>query len=423
MLKSIVRSRLEKYVKKYFRHHHPKLIVVVGSVGKTVTKHTIASALRVAGNKVRMAEGNFNSEMSVPLAILGVDYPEEGVHSVKAWLSVFKKMKAKIKSDDDLDYIVQELGTDHPGEIAHFGTYLKPDLAVVTAITPEHMENFRDMNAVANEELDVTDYSKMVLINMDDCSPAYIQDSFLTFGLDSKVDYGFKITQGDPLKGYSGIFKSRELGPIEVTTPVTCEQQLKSMLAAAAVLAKFGASAKQITEAFSKVQAVPGRMQILKGKNNTTLIDDTYNSSPAAVEAALKTLYDIDAPERIAVLGSMNELGETSEAEHKKLGELCDAKKLSLVVTVGEEAKKYLAPVAKKNGCKVESFLNPKLAGEYVKEQARQSAVILYKGSQNGVFAEEALKCMLKNKEDEKKLVRQSKLWMAQKKELLKKSK
>ncbi len=423
MLKSIVRSRLEKYVKKYFRHHHPKLIVVAGSVGKTVTKHTITAALRSAGHKVRMAEGNYNSEMSVPLALLGVDYPEEGVHSIKAWLSVFKKMKAKIKNDDDPDFIVQELGTDHPGEIAHFGEYLAPDMAVVTAITPEHMENFKDMNAVANEELEVTDYSEMVLINSDDCSPSYIQDSFFTFGLDSKVDYGFEITVSNPLEGYKGIFKSRELDPIEVSTSVVCEQQLKSVLAAAAVLAKFDATAEQIAEAFSKAHAVPGRMQVLKGKNNTTLLDDTYNSSPAAVEAALKTLYSFEAPERIAVLGSMNELGETSEEEHKKLGELCDPKKLSLVITVGEEAKKHVAPVAKKNGCKVESFLNPKLAGEYVKEHAGRSAVILYKGSQNGVFTEEALKCMLEDKDDEKKLVRQSQLWMAQKKELLKKSK
>lgn len=423
MLKSIVRSRLEKYVKKYFKHHHPKLIVVAGSVGKTVTKHAIATALRSAGYKVRMAEGNYNSEMSVPLALLGVDYPEDGVHSVKAWLEVFKEMKTKIKTDKEPDFIVQELGTDHPGEIAHFGSYLSPDLAVVTAITPEHMENFKDLNAVANEELDVTDYSEKVLINMDDTPSMCIQDSFFTYGLNSKVDYGFEILEKTPLKGYLGRFKSRELGVIEVKTQVSSEPQLKSMLAAAAVLAKYDATEQQIFEAFSEFKPVPGRMQVLEGKNDTTLIDDTYNSSPAAVEAALKALYDIEAPERIAVLGSMNELGETSKEEHEKLGALCDPKKLSLVVTIGEEAKKHLAPAAKKAGCEVVSFANPKLAGEYVEEHASKSAVILYKGSQNGVFAEEALKCMLKNKTDSERLVRQSKLWMSQKKELLKKSK
>ena len=423
MLKSIVRSRLEKYVKKYFKHHHPKLIVVAGSVGKTVTKHTIVAALRSADYKVRMAEENYNSEMSVPLALLGVEYPEDGVRSVKAWLEAFKKMKAKIKEDKEPDFIVQELGTDHPGEIAHFGTYLSPDLAVVTAITPEHMENFRDLNAVANEELDVTDYSEKVLINIDDTPSVYLQDSFFSYGLDAKADYSFTVLEKSPLKGYLGRFKTRELGEIEVKTKVSSEQQLKSMIAAAAVLAKYDASEAQIFDAFSKSSVVAGRMQILEGKNDTTLIDDTYNSSPAAAEAALKTLYEVKTSERIAVLGSMNELGEISEEEHKKLGELCDAKKLSLVVTIGEEAKKYLAPAAKKAGCEVVSFMNPKLAGEYVEEHAGKSAVILYKGSQNGVFAEEALKCMLKDPEDKEKLVRQSKLWMSKKKELLKKSK
>ena len=423
MLKSIVRSRLEKYAKKYFKHHHPKLIVVAGSVGKTVTKHTIASALRSAGYKVRMAEGNYNSDMSVPLALLGVDYPEDGVHSIKAWLKVFKEMKAVIKEDKEPDFIVQELGTDHPGEIAHFGTYLSPDLAVVTAITPEHMENFKDLDAVANEELDVTDYSEKVLINMDDSPATCIQDSFFTYGLNPKVDYSFRILGKEPLRGFSGCFKSRELGSLKVSTKVSSEQQLKSMVAAAAVLAKYGATEAQIVKAFAQINPVPGRMRVLEGKNDTILIDDTYNSSPAAAEAALKTLYDVDALERIAVLGSMNELGETSEEEHKKLGEFCDAKKLNLVVTIGEEAKKYLAPAAKKAGCKVVSFLNPKLAGEYIEEHASRFAVILYKGSQNGVYAEEALKCMLKNKADSEKLVRQSKLWMNQKKEILKKAK
>lgn len=423
MFKKIVRSRLEKYVKKYFKHHHPKLVVVVGSVGKTVTKHTIVSALRSAGYIVRMAEENYNADMSVPLALLGVEYPEDGVHSVKAWLEVFKKMKAKIKDDKEPDFIVQELGTDHPGEISHFGEYLEPDLAVVTAITPEHMEYFHDMDAVASEELDVANYSKDVLINADDTAPSYLQDGFYTYGLNPKLDYSFEIIEKGMLKGYHGFFRSRELEQIEAKVPVLSEPQLKSMLAAAAVLTIFEATEEQVAKSFAEFKAVPGRMQLLKGKNGTALIDDTYNSSPAAAAAALKTLYEMVVPGRIAVLGSMNELGETSAEEHKKLGELCDPEKLDLVITIGEEAKKFLAPAAKKAGCEVVSFLNPKRAGEYVAEHASEGTAILFKGSQNGVFTEEALKCMLEDIADAKKLVRQSKLWMNKKKELIEKNK
>ncbi len=423
MFKTIVRSRLERYVKKYFKRHHSKLIVVVGSVGKTTTKHAIASALRAANYRVRMAEENYNAGMSVPLALLGVDYPEDGVHSVKSWLNVFKAMRAKIKNDKEPDFIVQELGTDHPGEIPHFGEYLHPDLAIVTAITPEHMEYFKNMDTVANEELSIADYSEEIIVNMDDIAPSYMQDSFITFSIKTKADYSFEITEEKPLRGYAGCFKSRELSPIDVNILASGEPQLKAMVAAAVVLARFGISEKQISESISKYKAVSGRMQILDGKNDTILIDDTYNSSPAAMSSALKTLYDTEAPQRIAVLGSMNELGETSREEHEKLGKLCDSKKLDLVVTIGEEAKKYLAPAAKEQGCKVESFLNPKLAGEYVKANAVKSAVILYKGSQNGVFVEEALKRMLKDDADAKKLVRQSKLWMSKKQELLEKSK
>jgi UDP-N-acetylmuramoyl-tripeptide--D-alanyl-D-alanine ligase len=74
-----------------------------------------------------------------------------------------------------VDIIVQELGADYPGDIEQFGTYLKPDIAVVTAVTPEHMEFFKTMDAVAHEELAAANFSKLALINRDDIDGAYAQ--------------------------------------------------------------------------------------------------------------------------------------------------------------------------------------------------------------------------------------------------------
>jgi hypothetical protein len=79
--------------------------------------------------------------MSVPVSLLGVEYPDD-VHSVREWLTVFRAMNIRIREPKDVDVIVQELGTDKPGEIAHFGTYLQPDIAVVTAISDEHIDIF-----------------------------------------------------------------------------------------------------------------------------------------------------------------------------------------------------------------------------------------------------------------------------------------
>jgi UDP-N-acetylmuramoyl-tripeptide--D-alanyl-D-alanine ligase len=115
----------------------------------------------------------------------------------------------------------------------------------------------------------------------------------------------------------------------------------------------------------------------------------------------------------------MNELGETSAAAHKQLGQLCDPKKLDLVVTLGRDANDYLAPAAKQQGCKVVVSDSPYEAGRLIAQAIRPGACVLVKGSQNGVFAEEAIKSLLADASEAKKLVRQSDAWLRKKQKLL----
>ena len=151
MLKNYIQKRLETYVKRYFKKHpEVKLIVVTGSVGKTSTKRALGTVLNER-LRVRMDENNHNTELSAPLGILGIEYPEN-IRSVRAWLSVFRAARLRILSPTDVDVIVQELGTDHPGDIATFGRYLQPDYAIVTAITPEHMEFFKTLDNYTLED-------------------------------------------------------------------------------------------------------------------------------------------------------------------------------------------------------------------------------------------------------------------------------
>ena len=154
-----------------------------------------------------------------------------------------------------------------------------------------------------------------------------------------------------------------------------------------------------------------GRMNLLSGINDSTIIDDSYNSSPLAAKSALETLYQLPAKTKVAVLGDMNELGDTTAAEHRTLGTLCDPAHLSHVITVGPNAARFLAPAAKDNGCTVTSFDKATDAVELLQSLARQDTVLLFKGSQGGVYLEEAIKPLLKNSTDSKKLVRQSKEW------------
>jgi UDP-N-acetylmuramoyl-tripeptide--D-alanyl-D-alanine ligase len=186
-------------------------------------------------------------------------------------------------------------------------------------------------------------------------------------------------------------------------------------VAAGAVGIRLGLSAGEVALGMARIRPVAGRMQLLKGLEGSLLIDDTYNSSPQAAIAALNTLYTFPSEQRIAILGSMNELGDYSKQAHEEVGLTCDPAKLDCVVTIGAEAEQYLAPAAASRGCQVKSFASPYEAGAFVHKILHPGAVVLAKGSQNRIFAEEALKVLLADGEDVHKLVRQSQRWLDKK--------
>ena len=418
MMKSFILNRLAKYVTQYFsKHPEVKLIVVVGSVGKTSTKRALADLIS-RRYRVRMHEGNHNTEFAAPLAILGVEYPENP-RSIIAWLTAFRAAKLRIKQSTDVDVIIQELGTDHPGDIAAFGKYLKPDIALVTAVTPEHMEFFGTIEAVAQEELSVAEFSKSVLINRDDVEGRFsdfiTNPNFSTYGTTGAAEYRFEQQGFDVDKGYSGSIISPNVEPFNATIKVAGEHSLRPVMGAVAAGMMLGLTPADIFSGLSLIRPVPGRMNVLRGIGGTTIIDDTYNSSPAAAAAALQTLYSFtDAPQRIAILGDMRELGATSQAEHEKLGAMCDPNSLAWLVLVGPDCEKFLAPVARARGCQVRIARNAIEAGEFVRSVSEEGAVILAKGSQNTIFLEEAVKILCDISEDAE-LVRQSQSWLKKK--------
>ena len=415
MFKMFVQKKLESYVKKYFaKHSEVKLIAVVGSVGKTSTKRAVADLLS-RRYRVRMHEGNHNSDVSAPLAILGIDFPDN-IRNPLIWWTVFRAARLRIQQPTDVDVIVQELGTDRPGEIAAFGKYLVPDIALVTAITPEHMEFFGTIEAVAQEEMAVTNYAKYVLINRDDVEGRFADyetnPNFSTYGTTGAAEYRFEQQDFNVESGYNGSIIAVNHDPFEATIKVVGEHSLRPIMGAVAVGMLLGLTEQDIVSGLGLIRPVPGRMNVLRGIQGTMIIDDTYNSSPAAAAAALQTLYSFDkASQRIAVLGDMRELGASSQAEHEKLGALCDPGLLSWLVLVGPECEKYVAPVARGRGCQVHIATNAVTAGEFVRSVTQDGAVILAKGSQNTIFLEETVKILCDMTEDAE-LVRQSAEWL-----------
>ena len=416
-----VQKKLEQAVVAYFTaHSEVKLIVVTGSVGKTSTKTAIATILSQR-YRVRLHEGNHNTPMSVPLAILGVPYPDN-VHSFSAWRTAVKAARAKILAPTDVDVIVQELGADHPGDITAFGKYLHPYIAVITAVTPEHMEFFKTIDAVAHEELTAGNFSDMALINRDDIDGHYAEyltnANIDTYGTSAAAEYHFEQQDFTVEKGHVGSFIAPELpSGISASIKVLGEHNVRPAIAAAAIGVKFGMTGPDIASGLEKIRPIPGRMNLLRGLNGSSIIDDTYNSSPVAASSAVQTFYSMQAPQRVAIMGSMNELGDSSAAEHEKIGRMFHPDIVEWVITIGDDAGKYLAPAAHAQGCQVKSFANAVQAGAFAHSVLDKDALILVKGSQGGVFAEEAVKILLLDQSDASQLVRQSPAWMAHKEE------
>lgn len=426
MFKTFIQKQLELYVKEYFvKHPEVKLIVVTGSVGKTSTKVAIATVLS-EHFRVRLHKDNHNTNMSAPLAILGVEYPKN-IRDPRQWLSVFRVARERIDSPTDVDVIVQELGSDRIGQVPHFGTYLHPDIGVVTAVSAEHMEYFHTIEMVAAEELSVANFSKQAFINKDDIDGIYAKyltnANVNTYGTSASAEYHFISKDYTAKDGHVGLFFGPELSnSMPATVQVLGEHTLRPVIAAVAVALKLGMNSSEIVRGLSKIHSLPGRMNKLRGIDNTTIIDDTYNSSPLAAESSLRVLYQLSVPQRIVVFGDMNELGETSAVEHEALGKLCDPNQLAWVITVGDQTEKYLAPAAKARGCQVRSFKNSLLAGAFVRRIVEDGAAILYKGSEGGIYLEEAVKLVLHSTGDELQLVRQSPEWIARKNAFFSKS-
>lgn len=406
--KNILVRLLGWQLRRLLKRTDVKVVAVAGSVGKTTTKHVIAQYLSSAA-RVQYQTGNYNVPLTVPLVFF--DEPIPSLMSPLSWLRLLLRNEKKIKDFYPYDVVVVELGIDSVGEMDQFAAYVRPDVSVLTSIAPEHMEFFKDLDEVAAEELKIKDFSKKIVVGIDDIPEAYslhVQDE-TSYGLSAEADYRM-ISKENKL-----VIKTPQT-TVQSTTRFIGRHVQKSLAAALAVADLLELRVEHPEKVLAAIEPMPGRMQLLMGRHGSQLIDDTYNNvSQVPVKAALDVLYAWPATQRIAVLGNMNELGRFSKGAHEQVGMYCDPKKLDLVLTIGPHANTYLAKAARKAGCEVVSFDSPYALGEYLRPKLQKGMVVLVKGSQNRVYLEEAVKYLLANLSDRSKLVRQSPDWLRKK--------
>ena len=417
------------------RKYKPKVVAVTGSVGKTSTKDAIYSAL-APEYRTRKSEKSFNSEVGLPLTILGLQ---------NAWSNPFRWLLNLL---DGLflilfpvrypEWLVLEAGADRPGDIRSLAKWLSVDIAVITRLpeVPVHVEFFESPEDVVREKASLINALKeggALLLYADDERtrnlakrlPVSHQAKTITFGFSEHADVrgsNFEVV-GESGREHLPIGMKGKISYRGVSAPVEVVGSLGAhsfvpALAAAAVSAALGKNLEQAAEALRLYAPPPGRMRLLRGLKESTLIDDTYNSSPAAVEAALDTLRHVQPSKsdlrgrRIAVLGDMLELGRHSVEEHRKAGAHA-AKCADLLVTVGFRAHDT-AQGALDQGMQESNILqyeDSNAAGKELKNLVGEGDIILLKGSQS-VRMERAVEELLHDPEDARRLlVRQEREW------------
>lgn len=405
------------------RKHKPMVVAITGSVGKTLTKDAIYAAIK---NSIpaRKSEKSFNSEIGVPLTVLGLSNAWNNPilwakNIVDGFLSVlFSKNYPKV--------LVLETGIDRPGDMATLTKWIKPNIAVLTRLpsVPVHVEYFSSPEEVVEEKMKlITALTSdgVVVYNNDD---TIIQEQLPDIR-QKAIGYSRYLASDFNTSGDQIIYNDNQVIGTEFTvahndTRYTVKlpgtigaQHLYACSAALAVAHEIGLSLEKAVEGLRSLETPPGRMRIIPGIKSTTLIDDTYNSSPIAAQAALETLKEIKhAKRKIAVLGDMLELGKFSSDQHYKIGGIA-ADSADLLITIGVRSRKTAAG-ALAGGMSEEHILqydDVSRAGRELQNLLKPGDVVLVKASQ-GIRAEKIIEEVMANPEQaDTLLVRQAKDW------------
>ncbi|MFA6519489.1 MAG: UDP-N-acetylmuramoyl-tripeptide--D-alanyl-D-alanine ligase [Candidatus Paceibacterota bacterium] len=417
ILKAIAVFFLAFFARSVLHRYQPRIIMVTGSVGKTSTKDAVAAALATRFY-VRKSEKSFNSEFGVPFTILGVGNPWNDPF---AWLSVLRSAVAlMILPNHYPNMLVLEVGADKPGDLARILRFATPDAVVVTRLPeiPVHVEAYPSPDAVREEEFSPAHALRAgapLIVPVDDeytlesaiRTPARI----ISYGYTENATVRMRDTNfyeiDDKVEGMQTTVSVRgEHGQCIVKGSVGTTQ-VSPIAAAIAIANAFEIPLQEALLALENYEAPSGRGKLLVGRNGATIIDDSYNASPAAVEEALNTLKMFPhAKRRIAVLGDMLELGRYSVMEHERIAVLAGAS-ADVIVTVGIRARAFTIA---SNGAEVMQFDNSRSAASALAELIREGDVILVKGSQS-VRTERIVEALLAKKSDVVKLVRQEKKW------------
>ncbi len=413
-MKKIIQAFLKILSAAVLKKYKPKVIGITGSVGKTSAKRAVSLVLEdyspVASPK------NYNTEIGVPLTILGAENPGRSFWGwCRVLLSGFKLLL--FKSGNYPQVLILEMAADHPGDIGYLTSFTRPQIGVITSVGPTHLEFFGNLETVVKEKSNLVlglPEDGTAVINIDQAALAelssHLKSKVITFGLHNADLTADDIKIDRQRGGLEFILIYHEKSTKVKVPDLVGQPAVYTLLAAAGVGVAYGMELEEIAKKLSRYSPPPGRLNLLPGIKYTKIIDDSYNSSPLAVKAALDVLLHLSCQgDKYAVLGDMLELGAYTRQAHQEVGRDVARFGIDYLVTVGERAKD-IAVAAREYGMnpdRIFSFDNSVEAGKFLQDRIQEGDLILVKGSAAMAMEKIVKEIMAEPERAEELLVRQ----------------
>lgn len=423
-MRQLLQSILKAISRGILWRAKPKIIGITGSVGKSGAKEAIALVLS-KHFRVRASVGNLNNEFGVPLTVIGEAAPGG---SVLGWARVILRgVLTMLWPRQYPEILVLEMGIDRPGDMDYLlsltGT---PDISVLTHVSASHLEFFGTVAAIGKEKgklLAALTESGTAIVNADNAQAmkevARTKAKVLTYGFAKealvRADHVRVIQEQGTIEGVS--FKLNYDGKsIPMRLPgVLGSHQVNTMLAGVAVGIALKLNLVDIGSALLDFRPLPGRLQVLSGREGQRLLEDSYNASAASIRSALMTLRELIAPRKVVILGDILEVGPTKLDEHRKLVPDLIASGATVFIGVGKYME-HLAAALQGTAfpqAHIYHFADVDQALRSVPALLRPGDLILIKGSQ-GLRMEKLSEVLLDESVDPAQVLpRQSSAWRA----------
>lgn len=455
LIRNIVLFSIRIFANIALRLNRPKIIGITGSVGKSSARNAIQAVLQDEYLLEVIDKGN--SETGVPLGILGIHVKSLGFTTLWAsivdWLRILAIIPFRVNNLFGVKYLIVEMGIDSPNppkNMSYLLQIVKPDIAVFLNVQPVHTLQFDrlvdkkllDEDKIVAVQREIAK-EKVKIITESGCHGVIYNaaNQFVKEVVDqaktthpTKTYYSFGATSKDSVQlGPYGVSTDKAwfsfiIRQNNIATGMTLEfkqyllpEQYKEVFAAAIVAGLTeGMRHEQIKKSLEKNFSLPpSRASVLPGINGTTIIDSSYNASPVAVETCLMMMGLLNQQTKrdvVFVFGDMRELGQESEYSHEKVAHTI-VEKVNYLYCVGPMTRAYVMPVVSEKLKDSRWFKDTRELGLYLEKNVPQDSLVLVKGSQNALYLEEAIKYLLKNKDDYIYLCRQEPFWMNKKKE------